>query len=135
MTYIPGSMIEEREKGGYIPSSDSPNLGQNITQVEEPKPFLSPELQELVDIATSESIGNEDKELSLEERWEYLRKGRNGKLVASDYATTDLSLSLEKRGELFKYRQSLRDLTKQEGAPWTPSTIPWPTNPLTDRSA
>ena len=63
------------------------------------------------------------------ERFELLRMARDAKLAATDYLVApDYPLTNEQRAAVTAYRQALRDLPAQEGAPWDaggPAT-PWP---------
>jgi hypothetical protein len=53
-----------------------------------------------------------------------VRSDRNAKLAASDW--TQLEDSIVNKTAWATYRQALRDVTGQEGFPWT---ITWPTQP------
>ena len=69
---------------------------------------------------------------SEEARFERLRSGRDRRLAATDYLLMpDYPLSEGQRTVLQSYRQSLRDLPSQEGAPWDGDgeETPWPEIP------
>lgn len=56
-----------------------------------------------------------------------LRVARDRKLAATDYLmAVDYPLSDEDKAKVMEYRQALRDLPAQEGAPWKGTNIPWP---------
>jgi len=59
----------------------------------------------------------------LAEKWENIRRERNGKLAATDWrASSDLTLS-----DAWKtYRQALRDIPSSQS---DPDNITWPTEP------
>lgn len=67
------------------------------------------------------------------ERFESLRIARDSKLAATDHllATPDYPLTEAQREAITVYRQALRDLPSQEGAPWDGGgeLTPWPVKP------
>lgn len=72
----------------------------------------------------------EPEPLTEEELFAQLRFVRDGKLAASDWTVLpDAPLSAAKQAEWKTYRQLLRDLPAQAGAPWMVATIPWPVEP------
>lgn len=69
---------------------------------------------------------------SEEARFERLRSERDRRLAATDYLLMpDYPLSDDQRTILQVYRQALRDLPSQEGAPWDGGAedTPWPVMP------
>lgn len=67
---------------------------------------------------------------SEEQRWIRLRAKRNELIAETDYLMMDdYPITDECRAAFEAYRQALRDITSQDGAPWTDDTIPWPTKP------
>lgn len=69
---------------------------------------------------------------SADARAERLRAERNARLAASDYLVMpDYPLSDEARATVSAYRQALRDLPAQKGAPWDGGgeNTPWPALP------
>ena len=67
---------------------------------------------------------------SEEQRWIRLRAKRNELIAETDYLMMDdYPITDECRAAFEAYRQDLRDITSQDGAPWTDDTIPWPTKP------
>ena len=67
-----------------------------------------------------------------EERFAMLRSARDAKLAATDYLVVpDYPLSEEERAAVTAYRQVLRDLPAQPGAPWDGDgeATPWPAQP------
>ena len=74
---------------------------------------------------------------SAEARFERLRAERDRRLDATDYLLMeDYPLDDTSKGALRLYRQSLRDLPSQEGAPWDGGgeATPWPTLPIACKS-
>lgn len=137
MTYIPGAMkTEEGPKVGAYTPGQKDDLEQNLAQTS----FLSQELQALLreeqakekESKPQSEVKGEEKSVRPEECWAYLRSERNKLLLKTDSVNSmALGLSFEERGRVYAYRQALRDLPAQKGAPWTPSTIPWPICPIT----
>ena len=69
---------------------------------------------------------------STEQLFEDLRLERDNRLGATDYLIMpDYPITEEKRAQVEAYRQALRDLPAQEGAPWDGGgeLTPWPTMP------
>ena len=67
---------------------------------------------------------------SEEQRWIRLRAKRNELIAETDYLMMeDYPITDECRAAFEAYRQALRDITSQDGAPWTDDTIPWPAKP------
>lgn len=69
---------------------------------------------------------------SEEARFERLRAERDKRIAATDYLLmTDYPISEEDKAAVQTYRQALRDLPAQEGAPWDggESETPWPQAP------
>lgn len=66
-----------------------------------------------------------------EEMFMWIRRDRNIILSNTDYFYTDVPISEENKAELSAYRQALRDLPQQEGAPWDGGgdETPWPKAP------
>ena len=68
---------------------------------------------------------------SEEQRFLRLRTARDIRLSATDYyIMPDYPSDAEIKERVLAYRQALRDLPDQPGAPWTDDTIPWPQKPL-----
>lgn len=66
------------------------------------------------------------------ERFEMLRSARDAKLTATDYLVMpDYPIEAEKLEAVKVYRQALRDLPSQDGAPWDGGGegTPWPILP------
>lgn len=68
---------------------------------------------------------------SPEALWHRLRKERNKRLAETDYVFQPdyADLTEESLAAVKKYRQELRDLPSQPGAPWADETVPWPDKP------
>ena len=67
-----------------------------------------------------------------QEKFILLRGMRDGKIAATDYLIMpDYPLPEEKKAGVLAYRQALRDLPAQSGAPWDGGgeLTPWPTMP------
>lgn len=68
---------------------------------------------------------------SLEARFARLRQERDQRLADTDYyVMADYPSESVMLAEVKAYRQALRELPEQMGAPWTDDTVPWPVNPL-----
>ena len=66
------------------------------------------------------------------ERFTLLRAAREAKLAATDYLVApDYPLTEEERAAVIAWRQALRDLPAQDGAPWDGGgeATPWPARP------
>ena len=77
----------------------------------------------------------EEKYNSEEVRFERLRIRRDKKLAETDfYILNDYPISESDLEKIRNYRQELRDITNQPGAPWDGGEYdtPWPINPLTE---
>lgn len=74
--------------------------------------------------------GYAPKEAPVEERFNTLRMERDARLAAMDYYVM-LDYPVEDKSAVFAYRQALRDLPAQEGAPWDGGgeKTPWPAKP------
>lgn len=71
---------------------------------------------------------------SEEQLWADLRFARDNKLDESDYLfISDYPVTEEELAPIKQYRQALRDLPAQEGAPWDGGgeETPWPAEPVT----
>ena len=69
---------------------------------------------------------------STEELFLRLRRSRNARLASSDYLLiSDYPLPAESKNAVLAYRQALRDLPAQSGAPWDggEESTPWPELP------
>lgn len=56
-----------------------------------------------------------------------LRSERDKRLADTDYMVMpDYPIDADKLNAVKEYRQALRDLPQQEGAPWVDGDIPWP---------
>lgn len=146
MAYIPGAMRDQKQHAGrYIPGAlptppacECKPVQQPACQVQAPEEpqYLSPELQALVDEAKAKQAkesnpknteSNTDLPLASEADWSWLRAERNKRLAATD--GFQAGLTFEQRGQLFKYRQELRDLPMTVGTKWTRESVKWPTLP------
>ncbi len=69
---------------------------------------------------------------TLQERFRMLRVARDAKIAETDYLLrADYPISPEKLEAVKLYRQALRDLPGQQGAPWDGGgdATPWPVRP------
>lgn len=80
------------------------------------------------DEITEAEIEQIAESVALAEKWESLRAARNARIAETDYMLLpDVEISDERRARVLAYRQALRDLPAQDGAPWDgASGIPWP---------
>lgn len=71
----------------------------------------------------------EEEEYNSEEaRFARLRAKRDQLLQETDcYMLSDFPVTESNKAKVIAYREALRALPEQEGAPWTDDTIPWPT--------
>lgn len=114
MAYIPGQ--------ASLPQPQPKQVQPEVSN----QSFIAPDLQELVDKASTTPVEKEVVPAS-EEDWKWLKDECRRLLKASD--NFDIGLSFEQRGQLYKYRQELRDLPDKVGRYWTPSSIVWPVRP------
>lgn len=79
-------------------------------------------------VLTVVAVSKEEQEAEkTAEAFETLRAERDKRIAVTDYLmTVDYPLSDESKAKAMAYRQALRDLPEQEGAPWMGTTIPWP---------
>lgn len=69
----------------------------------------------------------EEEYNSEEARFARLRNKRDNLLKETDcYMLSDYPVSKSNKAKVIAYREALRALPEQEGAPWTDDTIPWP---------
>ena len=101
----------------------------------EDKPGAQPryveDLGPLPEGALLEEPQKSEEEL-LEEKFSSLRAIRDGKLNATDYLIMpDYPISADELAAVQEYRQALRDLPSQDGAPWDGGReeTPWPEMP------
>lgn len=80
------------------------------------------------DEISPEELESIAKAFQQSELWNSLRAGRNTRIAATDYMLLpDVGLSEDKRAKVLAYRQALRDLPAQAGAPWDGGpNVPWP---------
>lgn len=74
---------------------------------------------------------------TMAERFTMLRAARDAKLTGTDYLVApDYPLTDDARAEVTAYRQALRDLPAQEGAPWDGGSegTPWPEMPVVSKA-
>lgn len=82
-----------------------------------------------------EAVENEEpveEHASTDELFLQLRRSRNARLASSDYLLlSDYPLPAESRNAVLAYRQALRNLPAQSGAPWDGGgeATPWPELP------
>lgn len=68
--------------------------------------------------------------MDADSKFELLRLERDNRLGATDYLLMpDYPITMERKAQVEAYRQALRDLPAQNGAPWDGggSQTPWPT--------
>lgn len=74
---------------------------------------------------------------SLAERFAMLRADRDARIAATDYLmAADYPIDEAKKKKVIAYRQALRDLPAQDGAPWDGGgeLTPWPKFPFTAKT-
>ena len=70
------------------------------------------------------------QEQIVEEAFFNLRSERNNRLAETDYMLLpNYPIEKENLDAMKVYRQALRDLPQEKGAPWIDSEIPWPVEP------
>lgn len=75
---------------------------------------------------------------TVQERFQMLRQARDAKISATDYLmTADYPISTESKSAIVVYRQTLRNLPAQAGAPWDGggSLTPWPAMPTITKTS
>lgn len=75
---------------------------------------------------------SEEQAVSLDTLFALLRHTRNNRIFATDYLLmADYPIDDSTRSSVMAYRQALRDLPSQDGAPWDGggSATPWPDMP------
>ena len=71
----------------------------------------------------------------IEEAFAALRHERNNRLAETDYLLmSDYPIEKEMLDAIKVYRQELRDLPEQKGAPWVDEEIPWPVKPFNEET-
>ena len=125
----------------YVPASDSWDYKEDHRGTEywlpaegdnwQSSPRIMQELGPLPEGAVAERPARPEEDI-LREKWEMLRAARNYRLTETDYLLMpDYPISETAREAVKTYRQALRDLPEQEGAPWDGggSETPWPVKP------
>ena len=117
MSYIIGQIFEEN-----YPPEAAMWCGKNNATIEEIAPQDGVRRFQIKEIPAP----------TKDELFSTLRMERGALLLSMDYLLmSDYPLSEKARAAVVAYRQALRDLPAQEGAPWDgggPNT-PWPTKP------
>ena len=123
-------------ESGHIEWTDGPN--QALTKEDYAKqvpPYVAlwqAEKERLEKEAAAAEAARLAQYNSEEARFERLRTERDRRIAATDYLLmTDYPISEEDKATVQTYRQALRDLPAQEGAPWDggESETPWPQVP------
>ena len=116
--------LQWREEQGHTEWTDGPNKPLTTEDYDDQvAPFITRWQNEKARLAEYNSE---------EARFERLRSERDQRLAATDYLLMpDYPLSDDQRTILRLYRQALRDLPSQEGAPWDGGgeATPWPELP------
>jgi hypothetical protein len=114
--FTEGSTLQDALANGLVPIvGDEPTYDYERQRLAGPQYVL--EGQQVNRVFTVEQIPDEEKAGQV-------RAERNTKLAASDW--TQLADSTANKTAWATYRQALRDITSQEGFPWT---ITWPEMP------
>lgn len=123
-------------EGGHIEWKDGPNQPLQAADYDDqvaPFVILWQDEKARREQAAAEAEAARLAEYNSEEsRFERLRAERDSRLSATDYLLMpDYPLSEGQRTVLQSYRQALRDLPSQEGAPWDGGgeETPWPEIP------
>ena len=93
-------------------------------------PYVNQYLRELSIVKEEEEQKKKEEEEynSEEARFARLRAKRDQLLQETDcYMLSDFPVTESNKAKVIAYREALRALPEQEGAPWTDDTIPWPT--------
>ena len=123
-------------ESGHIEWTDGPN--QALTKEDYEKqvaPYVAlwqAEQDRLTEEAAAVEAARLAQYNSEEARFERLRTERDRRIAATDYLLmTDYPISEEDKATVQTYRQALRDLPAQEGAPWDggEEETPWPQVP------
>lgn len=121
------------EQSGEAEWDGKPNQPLTNAEFEElVKPFITAyetEKARLEEEAAKAKAEAEALYNSEEQRFVRLRAERDSRIAATDYLmTTDYPLTEAQREKVTAYRQALRDLPEQEGAPWDGGgeATPWP---------
>ena len=128
--------LQWRGVTGHTEWTDAPNQKLAATDYDEQvAPFVKiwqDEKARLEQAAAEAEAARLAEYNSEEARFERLRSERDQRLAATDYLLMpDYPLSDDQRTILQVYRQALRDLPSQEGAPWDGGgeSTPWPEIP------
>jgi hypothetical protein len=114
--FTQGSTLEDALANGLVPIvGDEPAYNPERQRLAGPQHVL--EGQQVNRVFTVEAIPDEEKA-------EQIRSERNSKLKDSDW--TQLADSTADKAAWATYRQALRDITGQQGFPWT---VNWPETP------
>lgn len=117
--YIPcdKEQIKSNSVGSYTPSCDS------VEQADEQDTEVSS--------AQNKEQTTCEAQVPSDEDWEWLRQERCKRLEETDSGSLiGIDMSFEQRGELFKYRQALRDLPATLPPIWNRDSIVWPKKPI-----
>jgi hypothetical protein len=114
--FTEGSTLEDALANGLVPIvGDEPAYNSKRERLAGPQ--YAPEGQQVNRVFTVEQIPDEEKAGQV-------RAERNDKLKDSDW--TQIADSTADKALWATYRQALRDVTGQDGFPWT---VDWPTIP------
>jgi len=128
--------LQWRVDSGHTEWTDAPNKPLTMEDYDDQvAPFVTlwQDEEARIDQAAAEAEAARLAEYNSETaRFERLRSERDQRLAATDYLLMpDYPLSDDQRTILQVYRQALRDLPSQEGAPWDGGAedTPWPEIP------
>lgn len=128
--------LQWREEQGHTEWTDGPNKPLTTEDYDEQvAPFVKlwQDVRARLDQAAAEAEAARLAEYNSEAaRFARLRAERDRRLAATDYLLMpDYPIPDDQRAVLQSYRQSLRDLPSQEGAPWDGGgeETPWPELP------
>lgn len=128
--------LQWREEQGHTEWTDGPNKPLTTEDYDDQvAPFITRwqnEKARLEQVAAEAEAARLAEYNSEEARFERLRSERDRRLAATDYLLMpDYPLDDTLKGAVQAYRQALRDLPSQEGAPWDGGgeATPWPELP------
>ena len=121
---LPASM-EEEDKATQHESVIRAIIENILSTTEDAKAVIEDGVLTVVAVSKEEQEAEKKAALFVQ-----LREARDAKLAATDfYLAADYPIEADKLAKVKEYRQALRDLPEQDGAPWDGGgeATPWPT--------
>lgn len=123
--------IMRREDGSFVVEENGmPRHIPNVSPWDKEWNEINAYVEQHPDDVENEKISHTP--VSNDELFLQLRRSRNARLASSDYLLiSDYPLPAESKNAVLAYRQALRDLPAQSGAPWDGGgeATPWPELP------